>query len=1323
MKHTKQVPRDRCKSACIAAAGLVGLLLSGTAAQAASATFDFTADPTAAGSGFIIGGNNDAPWVASGGNTGGFLALTYPIGSQYTGVVFPDIDNGKVVTAFKFECDLRVGNSTGDRAADGFSISFARGNDPVLAGLPESIGNQGNFAGGIAEGGTTTGIAIDFDTWSGNVLPDGGDIEGIIVRVDNKTILRQALPTRHGACDDTTSLQTGPRDIAYWPDGDPKAPESWKTLCWQPFSVELDNTGKLTVKLKGRTLLDKAQTAYFPSVGRLVLAGRTGGANEHTHIDNIKLTTEAISDSTPPTLPTALAGSAVHPRRVKLTWTAATDDSGRAAYEIERNGEVLAGLVNATTFAETVKPGSTTKYRIRAIDPALNRSGFTAEVSVTTPAEVLTFTQGVLKWEAYNGIGGTGIDALTGDAKYPDSADEVRVIGSAEGPTGYGDNYGARISGFVTPTETADYVFFLSADDNAQLFLSTDDKPANAKLIATEPQWNGERQWVLLDRRDLDFPENRSDKFANSEWPTGNKITLTSGRKYYISLIYKEGGGGDNGAIYMKKASDPDPANGAPALSGNILGADIDPNQGKPSILTHPIGAKVNLGASVTFSTKAIGTKPISYQWQRNGVNIAGATSDTYTVGSAGQSSFGSYNVVVSNDEGSSTSSTANLIVNGLPTVLYLHATAGPNDSDRAIVNRLGSQGWQVVTIGASPSVTGDADGKSLIMISSTVTSAEVGDKFKDSAVPVMFWEPANEDNFDTTDRANDADNVTRGNSGGQTQINIVKADHPLAAGLKAGLVSNVNAATDISWGVPGPAATIIATIADDPTRAAIYVYEKGAALFDASLKAPARRLYFGMLDNTFVNLNADGIKLFDAAVLYAAGGPPTLPSSTEYGIGLNFGAEEPNGGNKGTLDPSESAGVASVAQANWNNLKGATGTAASGIVADAKGAAQPTTVSVTWSSGNTWASTGRGEENNKFTGSNLKLTTGYLDTGNATTTTVSIASLPAKLTDGGYDVYVYSLGGVGGRGGAYRVMDTASGKALTGWVRVQSPTNSTDFVEATLIGGADPNGAARHAVGNYVVFKGLTSANITVLARTAGFGFSGTPRAPINAIQLVTPGGLGDVTLPGDAILSSHAANKSPGGEQVPLSIDNDFGTKYLNFGGDNSTGAPFDPPVGLTVTPSAGPSIVSGLRLTSANDAPDRDPAAYKLEGSNDGTTFTLISEGDVPLFAGRFTQQTIMFQNTVKYSSYRLTIPKVKNNTAANSMQVAEVELLGKVFPLPRLGVTKAADKVTVTFTGGNLEQSTSVDGPYTPVPNAKSPYETTANGPARFFRSKQ
>jgi len=61
-----------------------------------------------------------------------FESWIWPINSSFTQVRFPNIDPGKVVTAFKFEADLRVGNSSGDRAADGFSVSFAREGDPIL---------------------------------------------------------------------------------------------------------------------------------------------------------------------------------------------------------------------------------------------------------------------------------------------------------------------------------------------------------------------------------------------------------------------------------------------------------------------------------------------------------------------------------------------------------------------------------------------------------------------------------------------------------------------------------------------------------------------------------------------------------------------------------------------------------------------------------------------------------------------------------------------------------------------------------------------------------------------------------------------------------------------------------------------------------------------------------------------------------------------------------------------------------------------------------------------------------------------------------------
>jgi hypothetical protein len=202
-------------------------------------------------------------------------------------------------------------------------------------------------------------------------------------------------------------------------------------------------------------------------------------------------------------------------------------------------------------------------------------------------------------------------------------------------------------------------------------------------------------------------------------------------------------------------------------------------------------------------------------------------------------------------------------------------------------------------------------------------------------------------------------------------------------------------------------------------------------------------------------------------------------------------------------LQPTDVAGV--VPQANWNNFDGATGTLVGNVVATEGETASATSVEVTWVSNNTWASTGsRGETNDFLTGPDLSLMIGYLDTGAPSTTSVTITNIPSQLTSGGYDVYVYAMGGVGGRGGAYRILQAGTTNVLKAYVRVVGNTNSTAFVKAPI----DP-ASTNYAAGNYFVFTGLTNAAITVEATTDhGYGHGGTPRAPINAIQLVVSTG-----------------------------------------------------------------------------------------------------------------------------------------------------------------------------------------------------------------------
>ena len=206
------------------------------------------------------------------------------------------------------------------------------------------------------------------------------------------------------------------------------------------------------------------------------------------------------------------------------------------------------------------------------------------------------------------------------------------------------------------------------------------------------------------------------------------------------------------------------------------------------------------------------------------------------------------------------------------------------------------------------------------------------------------------------------------------------------------------------------------------------------------------------------------------------------------------------------------------------------------------------------------------------------------------------------------------------------------------------------------------------------------------------------------------------DVTIPGDPTVATSA--NSPGSEGVANVIDNKP-TKYLNFDGKNNQ------PSGFTVTPSAGKSIVTGLTIQSANDGPERDPATYELSGSNDGTTFTPISSGDVPDFgADRFKTVEISFANAVAYSSYRLIFPTTRGNSTC-CMQVAEVEFLGFVFDPTKFPKFLTKPSNTPALTGAKARFFVTLDGPWrlqwykngTAIPGANQlAYETdtvTAN----------
>jgi len=89
--------------------------------------------------------------------------------------------------------------------------------------------------------------------------------------------------------------------------------------------------------------------------------------------------------------------------------------------------------------------------------------------------------------------------------------------------------------------------------------------------------------------------------------------------------------------------------------------------QSSPVILTQPQNQTVVVTETASFSVGAAGAQPLSYQWQFNGTDIAGARTNSLTLTNVQFSQAGTYAVVISNTVGTNTSSAAVLTVNPAP--------------------------------------------------------------------------------------------------------------------------------------------------------------------------------------------------------------------------------------------------------------------------------------------------------------------------------------------------------------------------------------------------------------------------------------------------------------------------------------------------------------------------------------------------------------------------------------------------------------------------------------------------------------------------------
>lgn len=237
-----------------------------------------------------------------------------------------------------------------------------------------------------------------------------------------------------------------------------------------------------------------------------------------------------------------------------------------------------------------------------------------------------SFVSGKLRQEFWQDKGRADVE--NGTAGPPTA---INYIDMFHLPVEQGANYVERISGFFIPPTTGKYVFFVVSDDQSDLFLSTDENPANKRLIAQETSWSNDLEWTVSGGGS-NLGQKRSDQFVapgSTNKPFAGGIDLTAGQRYYIEGVHNEGGGGDDFAVTYKLLADPAPETGTETLlTGAVIGL-LAPST--PTFVTQPLNRRVLADATPTLTAVA---EPATaqIQWFKNGTAISGATSNSYTL-------------------------------------------------------------------------------------------------------------------------------------------------------------------------------------------------------------------------------------------------------------------------------------------------------------------------------------------------------------------------------------------------------------------------------------------------------------------------------------------------------------------------------------------------------------------------------------------------------------------------------------------------------------------------------------------------------------------
>ncbi|HEX2958167.1 MAG TPA: PA14 domain-containing protein [Chitinispirillaceae bacterium] len=304
--------------------------------------------------------------------------------------------------------------------------------------------------------------------------------------------------------------------------------DGWTTTSeWNKYTSQKSAVKNLVAGQKYYfQILHKEGTAYNSMAVGWLKPGESGT------IPSQVIPGSVLSKFIEPAAPSNLSATAVSGSQINLVWSDNSDNEENFIIEQSLDGITFSQIAskgpNSASAAITgLMPVTTYTFRVKAI----NSKGSSAW-SATTAAKTQQTTAGAISrqvWQGINaGAGVAGIPVAT-------TPSDEGSLPQLQEPPSADNNFGTRVRGYLTAPSTGNYTFWVSGDDDCELWLSTSEDPAAKVKIAYFTTWTDQLQY---------------GKFSTQK---SSPVALTAGSRYYIEVLHIDNIGADHMAVQWSK--------------------------------------------------------------------------------------------------------------------------------------------------------------------------------------------------------------------------------------------------------------------------------------------------------------------------------------------------------------------------------------------------------------------------------------------------------------------------------------------------------------------------------------------------------------------------------------------------------------------------------------------------------------------------------------------------------------------------------------------------------------------------------------------------